>query len=290
MSRLVLGNRGSVLALTQARAVLSELNAEWPDVHIVQKTIQPEQRREVAGDGAALLAALQAGKINVALLALEYLPDSLPDGLELSAVTKRLEPRQALLAKGQKSLSELAAGANVGVTTARDGAFLKAACHEVKTHNLSGSLDDDLSLLTSGELDALLLPAATLIQLERRQHIDALLEPEIFAPTSGQGSLGLIVNEGDYAAQDLAYTLQHRPSFDRVRAERSFAAALKGLEGYAVGALATVSVDGELNLFGALTDMEGALLMQAEMSGEASEASDLGKELAQDMLEQLEHR
>jgi hydroxymethylbilane synthase len=290
MSRIVLGNRGSVLALSQARAVLSDLVAEWPDVNITLRTIQSPQRPEgVQAHGAQeLLAALQQGKINIALQALEHLPAELPAGLELAAVTKRLEPRYALVCKGSKGLVELPEGARVGVQTTRDSAFLKASRKDLVPVLISdGNLDDDLNLLAAGELDALVLPAACLIQLDRRQHIAQLLEPDLFAPAVGQGCLGLVVRDDDHLAADLAYTLQHRPSFDRITAERSFAASFAGQNDRAVSALATVTSDGEMALFGVLVGRDSDLVLHAETSGDASEAGELGRELAQDVLEQL---
>lgn len=293
MSRIVLGNRGSVLALSQARAVLSELVAEWPDVNITLRTIQSPHRSqaEQVHGTQELLEALQQGKINIALQALEHLPAELPAGLELAAVTKRLEPRYALVAKSSKSLAGLPEAARVGVQTARDSAFLRASRKDLLPVRISdGNIDDDLNLLAAGDLDAIVLPAACLIQLDRRQHIAELLEPDVFAPAVGQGCLALVVRDDDHLAADLAYTLQHRPSFDRITAERSFARSLVGQDDRAVGALAAVTSDGEMTLFGALVSSNGNLVLHAETSGDASEAGDIGRELAQDVLEQLKGR
>ncbi len=285
MSRIVLGNRGSALALSAARTVLSELNAEWPDVQVVQRTLRGDERGE---DADALLDALAKERVNIALLSLEALPPTLPESLSLAAVTKRLEPRAALLARGKKTLEALDEGAVVGVATVRDGAFLRARRPDVKTQMLS-NLDDDLAGLAAGDLHALLVPGSSLIRLERRGLLDTLLEPSVFTPAPGQGSLGLVVREDDFLAADLSYTLQHRPSFDRAAAERAFARPLNEprLE---VGALASVSEEGELNLFGAVVDTESGLVIQAEIGGDASEAEDLGLELSGDVLEQLRGR
>ena len=291
MSRIVLGNCGSTLALSQARAVLSELSAEWPDVHLVQRTVQTPSRDDPARSSVTeLLDALESERINIALQPLEDLPASLPESLELAAVTKRLEPRLTLISKGAKALSELPDGAVVGVRSPRDAAFLKAARRDLTAHLLPSDLDRALALLSANEVQALVLPAAHLIQQGLRQYVSTLLEAGAFTPAVGQGSLGLIVRKDDHLAADLAYTLQHRPSFDRVRAERSFAQSLLADAAYLVGALATVSSDGELSLFGALTDADGALVIQAEVSGEASEAAELGSELAQDVRAQLKTR
>lgn len=272
-----MGNRDGAFALRQARSVLTELSAEWPDVHIVQRTIQQ-------GSGPdALLAALGEGTVAIALHPMDEPAHELPDEVTLAAIAKRNEPRCALIARGgQKSLEALGDGRVVGVCTDRDRHFLKALHPKLESARLSGNLDDDLALLTSGDLDALLVPGSIVHVLERRHRVDAYLDPEVFPPAPGQGALGLYVRETDDLAYELAYTLQHRPSFDRVRAERSFA---KGLQDQQVGALATVSPEGELTLFGAVV-VDGTVL-QATVTGEAREAEDLGLELASDVREQL---
>jgi len=275
MARIVMGNRDGAEALRQARSVLTELNAEWPDVQITQRTVRAEAP-------AALIESLVSETIGIAVHRLDALPLELPAGVVLAAVARRQEPRSALVARGATDLGSLAQGATVAVGEGRDTAFLQALRPDLATTPLAATLDDDLGRLTRDEVHALLLPAATLMVLDQRNRIDVLLEAEAFAPAPGQGALGLLVREDDDLAFELAYTLQHRPSFDRVKAERAFAAALPGR---LVGALASVSPEGELSLFGAVA--EGGTSLQAETSGDAAEAEQLGRELAADVEEQL---
>lgn len=105
-------------------------------------------------------------------------------------------------------------------------------------------------------------------------------------PRSGQGALGLIIREDDDLATELAYTLQHRPSFVRVQAERVFARTLAGSD-LAVGSLATTNGSGELTLKGAT--VQGEQLVQAEARGPEANAEALGCEVAKQVKEQL-HR
>jgi hydroxymethylbilane synthase len=218
----------------------------------------------------------------LALTALDALAPVLPEGLTLAAVGRRIEPRSALVARGTGSLPALPEGAAVGVRDARDLAFLAAALPHARGAVVEGTVDAELARLVAGERDALLLPAALLIALERRDRIDALLDPEAFAPAPGQGAVGIVVRSDDDAAAELAYTLQHRPSFERARAERAFAA---GLGDRAVGALATLDDEGDLTLFGAVA--AGGTTLQATTTGDAKDAGEVGAELAKDMLEQL---
>jgi len=277
MARIVLGHRDGALATRQARNVLSELAAEWPDVQVVLRQVAARS------GGDALLAALAAGAASIAVAAVDTLPAALPDGLSLAAVGRRLEPRMALVAKGRKSLADLPANARVGVHATRDLAFLTALLPEARADVHEGGFDEAMARLVAGEQDALVLPGALLIAVEHRERIDALLDAETFPPAPGQGAMALVVRSDDDAAAELAYTFQHRPSFDRVRAERAFAA---GLPDRPLGALATIDDEGDLHLFGAVVTPSGATL-QATTSGDAKDAEELGSELAKDVREQL---
>lgn len=278
MARIVLGNREGSYAIRQGRNVLEKLTDEWPELHLTLRTVSGA----TSTDLSPLFAALEAGEISIALAQMTLLPDTLPEGLKLAAVTKRGEARSALAARGRAGLSDLPGGAVVAVTNERDAAFLSASHVGLKAEVVHGTPEGLLSRLANAEYGALILPAITLTSLDLRSAIDAVLEENELTPPPGQGALGLVVREDDDIAFETAYSLQHRPSLDRVRAERAFASALPGRH---VGALATVSDDGEITLFGAV--VKGNTTVQATTTGEAREAEELGRELAGDVLSQL---
>lgn len=281
MARIVIGNRDGTLAVRHGRTVLERLAEEWPDLQLTVKTI--------AGAGpdrttyARLLDGLTRNAIDVAVVHLAMLTEGLPAELTLAAVTRRGDMRSALVAKGYQNLASLPAGAVVGVGSDRDAAFLAATHPALTAHAMTQHPEAELGRLTTGEYAAVILPAATLIGLELREHVDEWLEPEAFTPAAGQGAVGLVVRADDDLAFETVYPLQHRPSFDRVRAERAFALALAG---HHVGAAATVTDDGELTLFGAVAT--GSTVVQASVGGDAKEAEELGRELATDFKDRLE--
>lgn len=277
MARIVLGHRDGALATRQARTVLSELSAEWPDVQVVLRQVATKP-----GDDA-LLAALTDGSVAIAVAAVDTLPAKPPEGLSLAAVGRRVEPRMALVGKGRRSLADLPAAARVQVHAERDVRFLRALLPQAVAAVERGTFDDAMARLVAGDHDALLLPAALLIAIDQRERIDALLDTETFPPAPGLGAMGLVVRQDDDAAAELAYTFQHRPSFDRVRAERAFAA---GLPEHDIGSLATINDEGDLALFGVVVTKDGTML-QATTSGDAKDADEIGSELAKDVREQL---
>ncbi|MFA5569018.1 MAG: hypothetical protein WC972_10250 [Trueperaceae bacterium] len=277
MARIVLGNREGLLAIRQGRGVLEHLAEEWPDLHLTLRTI-PKTASQESGP---LLAALEANDIGIAVAQLDALPPALPEGVRLAAVLKRGEPRSAFAAKGRAQLDALPEGARLLVSTERDASFL-AATQAAMEVEIDRSAPEALLARLGVGADAVILPAATLVTLGLRSAIDTLIDETVFTPAPGQGAIGLLVREDDDLAYETAYSLQHRPSFDRVRAELAFASELPGRN---VGASATVNDEFELTLLGAVA--EGSTILQATVSGEAREAEDLARELAKDVVEQL---
>lgn len=277
MARIVLGNREGLLAIRHGRSVLERLTDEWPDLHLTLRTIP-----KTGGQGTdPLLEALARAQIGIAVAQLETLPPTLPEGLKLAAVMRRGEPRSALAAKGKGELAALTTNARVVVASERDAAFLAAGRPGLAVQ-VDASAPDALLARVGLDVDAAILPTAALMTLDLRGFIDAVLDEAVLTPAPGQGAVGLLVRDDDDLAFETAYSLQHRPSFDRARAELAFAAELHGEH---VGAVASVTDDGELTLLGAVA--RGNTVLQAMVSGEAREAEELGRELAKDVREQL---
>ncbi len=276
-----MGNRDGTLAIRQGRLVLERLAEEWPDLHLTLRTVASGP-----GHGSPLMDAVVAGQVGVAVVQADSLPLALPEGLTVAAVLRRADARSALVARGARSLSQLPAAAVVGVYSERDAAFVMAANPGLRTKQCTAQPEAELVNLTSGEYEALVLPVATLAELDLRDRADALLEPDEFAPAPGQGAVALVVSNEDNLAFESVYPLQHRPSFDRLRAERAFARSLTAQDaGLTCGALATVSDEGELTLLG--TVVKGQAMVQATTVGDAREAEEIGRELAVDVIEQL---
>lgn len=277
MARIVLGNREGPLAIRHGRNVLELLTDEWPDLHLTLRT----QTGTGGQESGPLLAALARGEVHIAVVQLDAITPVLPEELRLAAVLRRADPRSALAAKGKASFDELPPRARVIVATERDAAFLRAGRNGSDVEVDPAGPDALLAHLGTGA-DAIVTSAAALTTLDLRSVIDTVLDEATFTPAPGQGAVGLIVRADDDLAFETAYSLQHRPSFDRIRAELAFAAALPGRQ---VGAAATVTADGELTLLGAVAS--GSAILQASSTGEAREAEALGRELAQDVTEQL---
>jgi hydroxymethylbilane synthase len=185
-----LGTRGSALALVQAHAVADALGG---DAEIVEITTSGD--RGIAGDKARWIDtiedALESGAIDLAVHSAKDVPAAslLRDGMALAAVLAREDARDALV--GASSLEALPAGARVGTASLRRRAQLLAVREDLEIVAVRGNVDTRLRKLRDGECDALILAAAGLRRLGRAEEIGALLDPSVFVPAPGQGTLAV---------------------------------------------------------------------------------------------------
>jgi hydroxymethylbilane synthase len=185
-----LGTRGSALALVQAHAVADALG---DGTEIVEITTSGD--RGIAGDKARWIDtiedALASGAIDLAVHSAKDVPAAslLRDGMELAAVLAREDARDALV--GASSLDALPPGARVGTASLRRRAQLLAVRDDLDVVAVRGNVDTRLRKLREGACDALILAAAGLRRLGRTDEIGALLDPSIFVPAPGQGTLAV---------------------------------------------------------------------------------------------------
>jgi hydroxymethylbilane synthase len=283
MRVIVIGARASLLAQAQTRWVVERLKENWPETEFKIRTVQSKNASESSA-AEALRQALARREVDIAVYSLKHLPTQEVPGIHLVAVPKRVEPREALVGRAAKRLEDLPKGATVGVNSLCRKAQLLAYRPDLSLCDLEGDVDERLSALGTGEYDAVIIGAASLMRLDLRNRIDQLIDPEIMLPAPGQGALGLEVRQGDDWAEELAYSLNHRASFVRVTAERAFLRALGVGDECAAAALATLGSDDTLLLQGVVARPDGRELIRAEIEGEAEEAAELGYDLAQDLL------
>ncbi|HGY08922.1 MAG TPA: hydroxymethylbilane synthase [Oceanithermus profundus] len=290
MRVIVVGTRGSLLALTQTRWAVERLKENWPETEFKIKTIQtkgdqgadPREQNIFVGE---LEEALLRGEIDIAVHSLKDLPTTQPEGLVIAGVPRRVDPRDAFIGRNSVArLDDLPKGARIGTSSVRRRAQLLAWRDDLEVVPIRGNVDTRLKKLVSEDLDGIILAAAGLLRLEMRNRISELVDPEILLPAPGQGALALEVREGDDMADELAYSLNHAPTRARVRAERGFLHGLGAGCLAPVGALAQIE-DDTLVLDAGLLSHDGKTLIRGEIEGDPEEAWELGLELAADVLE-----
>ena len=289
---LIVGTRGSRLARQQTESVVAALRQRCPDYHfelrVVRTTgdVRPQPLSEIAGEGVftkELEAALLAGEIDIAVHSLKDLPTEIAHGLAIAAVTRREDPRDALVSRRRLPLAKLPHGARIGTGSVRRAAQLRLLRPDIEPAPIRGNVDTRLAKAESGEFDAVIIAAAALSRLGWLDRATELLSLEAMLPSPGQGALAVETRSDDAEAREIAVAVDDRDSRLATAAERAFLRRLGGGCRIPVAALATVE-NGELHLDGLVVDPRGLRAFRGEISGDLDEAESLGERLAHSLL------
>ncbi|MCJ7490747.1 MAG: hydroxymethylbilane synthase [Dehalococcoidia bacterium] len=289
---LIVGTRGSRLARRQTESVVALLKEHCPDcrleVRAVRTTgdLRPEPLSEISGEGVftkELETALLAGEIDIAVHSLKDLPTDIAHGLAVAAVTRREDPRDALVSRDRTPLAKLPRGARIGTGSVRRAAQLRLLRPDVKPVPIRGNVDTRLAKVESGEFDAVIVAAAALSRLGWLDKAAEVISLEAMLPAPGQGALAVETRADDAEVLRIVATIDDRDSRLATAAERAFLRRLGGGCRIPVAALATVE-GSQLHLDGLVVDPQGIRAFRGGVSGDLDEAESLGERLAASLL------
>jgi hydroxymethylbilane synthase len=286
MKPVILGSRGSPLALAQTRNVMAELKRAWPgrnfEIHVIKT--EGDRLAETADEGkvklgkglftAELERALLAGEIDLAVHSLKDLPTSSPEGLMLAAIPKRADARDVLITKNSEPREELPEGwvtasgslrrvllgpelrygAILATGSPRREAQLRLVRDDLSTAPIRGNIDTRLrKLRENDEWSGLVLAAAGLDRL--KPDVAGLTVTRLpfsqMLPAPGQGALALQTRtENSADVRSLVRAVHDRVTSAAVTAERMFLQALGGGCGEPIAAYAEVDAENLLRLEG----------------------------------------
>ncbi len=292
-SPLVLGSRGSQLALWQANHIKDTLERELSvevRLEVIKTTGDKITDVPLAAMGGTkalftkeIEEAMLAGKVDLAVHSMKDMPTLLPAGLTIGAVPRREDPRDALLTRNGKGFSALPQGAKIGTSSLRREVQLKRQRKDLEIVMLRGNIDTRLRKLDEGQYDAIILAAAGLKRLGWAERITELLDTDIMLPAVGQGALAIETRADDKELLEALGCLRHPDSEAATRAERAFLAKMEGGCQVPMAAHAVVN-DGDLHMRAVVVSLDGERSIKNTISGPASDAEILGTEIADDLL------
>jgi hydroxymethylbilane synthase len=299
MSRsLVIGSRGSKLALWQAEQARARLLELYPEIdvriEIIKTTgdVKTDPLSVIGGKGVftkELEDALLDRRIDLAVHSLKDLPTVLPDGLTISAICKRDDPRDALvvrddLKRRSGSILNLPEKAVVGTSSQRRVAQLKALRGDVIVSDVRGNVDTRLRKLDEGQYDALILASAGLRRLELEDRINAVISPEEMLPAVGQGAIAIETRADDQFAIETTGDLDHEETRLCCLAERAFLRSLGGGCQFPIAGHAVIENE-QLRLDGLVATPDGAKILRDQLSGSLKNTDEIGSSLAAHLIE-----
>ncbi len=288
---VILGTRGSKLALTQANACaerLREMGLEV-EVRIIKTTSEHHpnlpfsviDQRDVFT--RQLDEALLLGEIDLAVHSAKDVPTEVPEGIVLAAITERHDPSDVLVSDSGYGVDGLPAGAVVATSSLRRRAQLLHRRPDLRIVEIRGNVDTRVRKMREGQAGALVLARAGLDRLG----LDVphtVMPSETMLPAVGQGALAVATLESHPLREAIREALDHRPSARAVRAERAMLNTLEGGCRVPVGALGRMMDGTGIWLRGIVASTDGALLYCGEAKGE--EPEEVGERLARDLLAQ----
>ena len=288
-----IGTRGSALALWQANetARLIKLIPGAPAVEIVIIKTQGDLQQTIPlwqtpGKGfftAELDRAQLAGEVDIVVHSLKDLATVLTDGLALTAVLEREDPRDALVVAKGGDLASLPKGARIGTSSLRRRAFLKHGRPDLEHVELRGNVPTRVQKLDDGLYDAIILAAAGLKRLGLENRISSYLPTKMFPSAVAQGAIGICTRTDDTSTQRWIAPLNHTITRICADAERALLRRLEGGCQVPIGALANVGGD-TVTLYSAACNLDGQDFVAAEASAPIADAAALGKRLAEELL------
>ncbi len=290
---IIIGSRGSQLALCQTQHIVNRLQDLHPQFRFVIKRIrtkgdehssQPSFYFEEKGEFVMELeAALLSGEINLAVHSFKDLPLDSPEGLEIAAVNQREDARDVLVSMKANSLSQLPRGASIGTGSLRRAAQIKAFRPDLDVVDIRGNLDTRLRKVSSGQFDGIILAAAGLIRMGWEEQITEYLSMDICLPAVAQGALAIEAREGDEEIKRLVSVLNHEPTRQATTAEQVFLRCLGGGCRTPIAAFGQIN-GGTLELEGMVSTPDGGKLLRARVKGSAELPEEVGSLLGEKLV------
>lgn len=290
---LKIGTRGSPLALIQAHEVRDRLQAVHKDlaveIVVIRTTgdkVQDRTLSEIGGKGLftkEIEEGLFDGSIDIAVHSMKDVETVLPDGLGISTLLPREDPRDAFISNKAESLAALPAGSVVGTASLRRGAQVRMLRPDLEVKPFRGNVGTRLRKLSENEADATLLAYSGLLRMDMGDTATCVLEPDEMLPAVAQGAIGVEGRIDDERTLGLLESIHDRETAYQVDAERGLLAALDGSCRTPIAALAELKEGSSLSLRGLVASPDGRTVHRVTREGSVSDAAALGRDAGEEL-------
>lgn len=291
---LIIATRKSPLALWQAYHVRDlllhyhpELQVELLEMSTKGDKILDTPLAKVGGKGLfvkELELAMLDGRADIAVHSMKDVPMEFPEGLALTTILSREDPRDAFVSNHYAAIEHLPEGAIVGTSSLRRQCQLAAQRPDLLIKDLRGNVGTRLGKLDNGDYDAIILATAGLKRLEMPERIRSHISAETLLPAAGQGAVGIETRDSDLAIKQLLAPLNDQTTSLCVRAERAMNRRLMGGCQVPIGAYAIQERE-LLHIDGLVGATDGSVILRQQLSGSVDEPETLGIRLAEGLLD-----
>jgi hydroxymethylbilane synthase len=291
VNKLIIGTRGSALALKQAHYVQNLLQSAHPHLGVEIKTIQSlgdnQQETplpEIGAKGlftAEIESELLSQKIDLAVHSLKDLPSTLPDGLTYAGSPKREDARDVFISHKWRSLEDVPAKSTIASGSTRRKAQFLEVRSDLKFCDLRGNIETRLDKLKTEGWDGIIMAAAALHRLNMSDQITRYMDPLQFVPAVGQGAIGLEIKQGREKIEQLLESIIDIETTQCCQAERLFLSRLEGGCSSAIGCWGRME-NRRFLITGYVAASNGSKVVRKSLKGMPADSSQLALQLAKD--------
>ena len=296
--KLVVGTRGSNLALVQTNWVVEQLKKNNPDIEFEIKIIKTkgdfikDLPLDKIGDKGLFVKEIEKSlldkEIDMAVHSMKDMPSYLPEGLKFAHSPRREDPRDALIFReGYKTLEDLPQGAKIGTGSKRRKYQLLKHRPDLEIVPIRGNIETRIKKIETENLDGVVLAASGLRRAGLEEKIDYYIPTDIMLPAPAQGILALEIREDDKETEKIIDSIKDNITKVQIDAERGFLIGVIGSCHIPMGAYC--EVDGEkITLTGLYGDGDGKKIVIQSKEGTLADAQKIGYELAKSVLKEYE--
>ena len=296
--KIVVGTRGSKLALVQTNWVVDELKKANPEIEFEVKIIKTKGDLVThlplhkIGDKGLFTKEIEQQlldkEIDLAIHSMKDMPSYLPEGLKFAHSPRREDPRDALIFReGYKTLEDLPQGAKIGTGSKRRKYQLLKHRPDLEIVPIRGNIETRIKKIETENLDGVVLAASGLRRAGLEEKIDYYIPTDIMLPAPAQGILALEIREDDKETEKIIDSIKDNITKVQIDAERGFLIGVNGSCHIPMGAYC--EVDGEkITLTGLYGDGDGKKIVIQSKEGTLADAQKIGYELAKSVLKEYE--
>lgn len=296
-STIVIGTRGSELALWQSHWVEQELTSLHPSVQIEIKVIKTKGDKILdsplskIGDKGLFTKELEKSlldrSIDLAVHSFKDIPTQIPDGLTIAAVCAREDVRDVFIAHPRKMyahLSDVPLKGTIATGSLRRRCQLLQIRPDLNVVEIRGNLGTRIEKLRSSNWDGMILAKAGITRLGRADLITEILSPTQFLPAVGQGALAIETRKDDEFLNSFIGPLDHRLTRQATIAERALLRRLEGGCQIPIGTFGRIE-NGVFRLDAVVGSLDGKRVVRSSIEGSPDESERLGNALAEKLLQ-----
>ena len=291
MNKLIIGTRGSALALKQAHHIRNSLQSTHPHLGVEIKTIQSlgDDKQEtplpeIGAKGlftAEIESELLSQKIDLAVHSLKDLPSTLPKGLKYAGSPKREDARDVFISHKWRSLEDVPAKSIIATGSIRRKAQFLEVRSDLEFCDLRGNIETRLAKLKTEGWDGIIMAAAALHRLNMVEQITRYLDPLQFVPAVGQGAIGLEIKQERVEVEQLVESIIDAETTQCCQAERLFLAHLEGGCSTAIGCWWRIE-NRRFLITGYAATSNGSQVIRKSMKGMPADSNQLALHLAEE--------